>query len=270
MVEQTPASRRSVPPGPSEKFDAGDLFSWLNQNFRQYGEIFKASIYGSEVYVISAPGYCEHVLRRNWENYPRKGLVVQRIALALGNNLITSNGGQWASQRRMIQPAFTKSAVHRLSDTIIAVNSALLQRWKDAARLRAPVNVTRDVSRMVFEITLRSIFGDDYEAVAPKFEPLAENSIRDIGFAQNLGSLRELVVALVAQRRQESRISTDTLGVLIAARDRERGKPMPEAQLAREIINLVVAGHETTASLLNWMWYLSNISRGAVEIGGGI
>ena len=31
---------------------------------------------------------------------------------------------------------------------------------------------------------------------------------------------------------------------------------MPEAQLAREIINLVVAGHETTASLLNWMWYL--------------
>ena len=174
MVEQTPASRRSVPPGPSEKFDAGDLFSWLNQNFRQYGEIFKASIYGSEVYVISAPGYCEHVLRRNWENYPRKGLVVQRIALALGNNLITSNGGQWASQRRMIQPAFTKSAVHRLSDTIIAVNSALLQRWKDAARLRAPVNVTRDVSRMVFEITLRSIFGDDYEAVAPKFEPLAE------------------------------------------------------------------------------------------------
>ena len=31
---------------------------------------------------------------------------------------------------------------------------------------------------------------------------------------------------------------------------------MPDAQLAREVLNLVVAGHETTASLLNWMWYL--------------
>jgi cytochrome P450 len=40
------------------------------------------------------------------------------------------------------------------------------------------------------------------------------------------------------------------------ARDRERGEPMPDAQLAREVMTLVVAGHETTAGLLNWMWYL--------------
>jgi len=256
MFEQTQTLRRSVPPGPSEKFDAGDLFSWLNQNFIRYGKLYKASIYGSDVYVVSAPEYCEHVLRRNWENYPRKGLVVQRIALALGNNLITSNGEQWASQRRMIQPAFTKNAVGRLSAMITAVNSALLQKWRDAARLRVPVNVTQDVRRMVFEITLRSIFGDDYEAVAPKFEPLAKDSTRDLSFAQNLGPLRELVLTLLMERRQESRNSTDTLGVLMAARDREHGKPMPEAQLAREVVNLVIAGHETTASLLNWMWYL--------------
>ena len=102
MFEHAQTLRRSVPPGPSETFHAGDLFSWLNQNFSRYGEIYKASVYGSDVYVISAPKYCEHVLRRNWENYPRKGLVVQRIALALGNNLITSNGAQWANQRRMI------------------------------------------------------------------------------------------------------------------------------------------------------------------------
>ena len=40
------------------------------------------------------------------------------------------------------------------------------------------------------------------------------------------------------------------------ARDRERGEPMPDAQLAREVMTLIVAGHETTAGLLNWMWYL--------------
>ena len=139
---------------------------------------------------------------------------------------------------------------------ISTVNFALLQKWKNAARLRALVNVTQNVSRMVFEITLRSIFGDDYEAVAPKFEPLAQDAMRDMSFAQNLGSLRELVLTVVEQRRQEGRISSDTLGVLMAARDREHGRPMTEAQLAREVVNLVVAGHETTASLLNWMWYL--------------
>ena len=104
-----------APPGPAEEYSStDDLFHWLSRNFERYGDIYKASVYGSDVYVISNPEYCEHVLRRNWQNYLRKGLVVQRIALALGSNLITSNGELWANQRRMIQPAFTKGAIGRL------------------------------------------------------------------------------------------------------------------------------------------------------------
>ena len=43
---------------------------------------------------------------------------------------------------------------------------------------------------------------------------------------------------------------------MMDARDRDRGQPMSDAQLVREVLTLVVAGHETTASLLNWLWYL--------------
>ncbi len=256
MFKHFQSSRGLIPPGPAEEFNAGDLLDWLNENFIMYGDIYSASIYGNNVYVVSAPEYCEYIFRRNWENYPRKGLVVRRIALALGDNLITSNGEQWANHRRMAQPAFTKSAVGRLSDMIIAVNSVLLRKWKEAASLGVPINVTQDLSRMVFEVTLRAIFGEDYEAIAPKFAVLMKHSDRDLNFAQILGSLREIVSTLVVERRQDGRIATDILGILMAARDREHGKPMPDAQLAREVLNLVVAGHETTASLLNWMWYL--------------
>src|SRR4029077_18754722 len=38
--------------------------------------------------------------------------------------------------------------------------------------------------------------------------------------------------------------------------DGDGGRPMPDAQLAREALTLVIAGHETTASVLNWIWYL--------------
>jgi cytochrome P450 len=51
-------------------------------------------------------------------------------------------------------------------------------------------------------------------------------------------------------------MSMDTLGVMLQACDRDSSKPMQAAQLENEVVNLVVAGHETTASLLNWMWYL--------------
>ena len=205
-----------VPPGPTEQYSsAEDLFHWINRNFECYGNIYKASVSGSDVYVISAPEYCEHILRRNWQNYPRKGLVVKRIALALGNNLITSNGELWASQRRMIQPAFTKSAIGRLNDMIAGVNAEFLHEWREAAKRGKTVNVTRDVSFLVLKITLISIFGDDYETVAPHFKFFADEVTRDFRFAQTLGLLRELVLRIVAQRRRENRMSTDSLGVMI-------------------------------------------------------
>ena len=256
-MSATLINRYLVPPGPTEQYSsAEDLFHWMNRNFECYGDIYKASVSGNDVYVISAPEYCEHILRRNWQNYPRKGLVVKRIALALGNNLITSNGELWASQRRMIQPAFTKSAIGRLNDMIAGVNAEFLHEWREAAKRGKTVNVTRDVSFLVLKITLMSIFGDDYETVAPHFKFFADEVTRDFKFAQTLGLLRELVLRIVAQRRRENRMSTDSLGVMMQARDRDSGEPMSDAQLAREVLNLVVAGHETTASLLNWMWYL--------------
>ena len=67
----------------------------MGENFARYGDIYKASVFGSDVYVVSAPEYCERILRRNWQNYPRKGQVVKRIALLLGNGLIASNGEFW-------------------------------------------------------------------------------------------------------------------------------------------------------------------------------
>jgi enediyne biosynthesis protein E7 len=245
------------PPGPTEHFSSPEgLFHWINQNFERYGDIFKATVYGSVVYVVSAPEYCEHILRRNWLNYPRKGLVVQRIALALGNNLITSNGEAWASQRRMIQPAFTKSAIGRWTAMMAAVNAELLHQWSAAAERREMVNVTHDVSLMVLKITLLAIFGEDYDTVAPRFLFFAEEAARDFRFAQNLVALREPILQIVARRRGENIDAPDILGVMMQGRDRERKRRMADGQLAREIVNLVVAGHETTASLLNWMWYL--------------
>ena len=44
--------------------------------------------------------------------------------------------------------------------------------------------------------------------------------------------------------------------MLMAARDKESGAPMGERELIDEVMTLIVAGHETTASGLNWTWYL--------------
>jgi cytochrome P450 len=249
------ASQR-IPAGPVEKFESTqDLLSWMGDHHGYYGDIYKASVYGTTVYVISAPEYVEYVLLKNWQNFLRKGQAVKRIALSLGNGLISSNGEFWVKQRRMIQPAFSRSAVSSLTGVILDANRALHARWKKAALGKENVNVTRDVSSLILEITLRSIFGDDYDKVAEPFAIVAEES-RDLAFAQTCAALGKVIIEVAVQRRKDGTQATDILGMVMQARDREHDQPMSDSQLAKEILTIVIAGHETTASVLNWTWYL--------------
>jgi cytochrome P450 len=205
--------------------------------------------------VVSNPSLVEHVLLKNWQNYV-KGHAIKRIALLLGKGLMVSEGDFWISQRRMIQPAFHRNVIAGLGTMIAAANEKLLESWSAAARTGSTVNVTRDLSRTVLDIVLRSIFGDDYAEMAPRFNVLTEYTERSLEFADAFRPLAQAVIQLAAQRRIAARSCHDLLGMLMEARDRETGSIMPERQLAREIMTLVVAGHETTASVLNWTWYL--------------
>jgi len=227
----------------------------MNRQFEEYGDIYKASVYGTNAYVIRAPEYAQHVLRKNWQNYP-KGQAIKRIALLLGSGLMVSEGELWKKQRRMIQPAFHRSAIAPLTGVITKANVALRERWEQAARDKQKVNVTRDVSLMALEVVLVAIFGTDHERAMSYFNLLSEEPARNLQFAQEFRSLGKFVVELAAQRRKQDRRSIDILGMLMEARDRDSGERMPERQLVNEILTLVVAGHETTASTLNWTWYL--------------
>lgn len=245
-----------IPSGPAEKYDASrDLLSWLIENFKKYGDIYKAYIYGCDVYVVSDPQYADHVLRENWRNY-KKGQAIERIALLLGNGLMVSEGELWKTQRRMMQPAFHQEAVGALMDTVLKANTELLLSWERAAKENASVDVTQDVSTVILEVILTAIFGEDYERLAPHFRILTTEPARDMQFAQAFSALGKLVARLLEERLRQGRVCTDLLGMLMAAHDRDSGQAMPNRLLVSEILTLIVAGHETTASTLTWTWCL--------------
>ena len=60
----------------------------------------------------------------------------------------------------------------------------------------------------------------------------------------------------VERRRRDGVRRNDIVSLLLDARDRQTGEPMSDRELLDEIMTLIVAGHETTASSLNWFWYL--------------
>ncbi len=252
---------KRIPPGPDGKYSTSQgLLIWIGDQFERFGNIYKASIDATNVYVIRDPSYAEHILRENWQNYV-KGRAVKRIALLLGNGLVVSEGELWKCQRRMIQPAFHGKAIATLTKVITTGNDDLLKTWEEAAKKNEDINVTRDISRMILKVLLVSIFGKDYDHVQSHFNVLSEEVARNLEFAQTFSLLRQIVLKVVTRRREQMTISGDILGLLMEARDRDTGRVMPDRQLVNEIMTLIVAGHETTASTLNWIWYLLSQNR---------
>jgi len=131
---------------------------------------------------------------------------------------------------------------------------------------RFQVHVTRDVSGMALEVILHSIFGRDYEQIGSHFNLLCEEPTRDWAFAQAFRTVRKIIHQVIDQRRRVASTPTDDfLGALMQARDPQNGQLMRDAQIINEILTLIVAGHETTASTLNFTWYLISQHPGVEE-----
>ena len=251
LIEQ----KQRIPEGPPDAFDPDkELLVWIEQNFRLYGDIYRASVFGRNVYVVSTPDYAQHVLRNNWINY-KKGQAIKRIAMLLGNGLMVSEGEFWKNQRRMIQPAFHRNVIAGFYDTMRTANLDVLKKWEMTAQQNCYVNVTSDVSLVVLEVTLRAVFGADCPLVAPFFKILHDDPARNLGFAQAFAEVRRVVVEVIERRRRDTIEGADILGMLLKARD-QSGQTMTDDQLVTELTTIVVAGHETTAGTLNLIWYL--------------
>jgi cytochrome P450 len=245
-----------IPRGPIEKYRVAEaLMNWMSSQFSLFGDIYKASVYGTSVYAVRNADFAQRVLVDNSENYV-KGQSIKRVALLLGNGLMVSKGDFWKRQRRMIQPAFNHESIGPLINMITTVNLDLLKKWQLAAGRNESVNVTRDVSGMALEVMLRFILGEDYERVGSHFDLLTQEPARNMEFASSFRALGKIILQVVDRRRKEPAASTDALGMMMQARDSQSGEPMQDRQLIDEILTLIVAGHETTASTLNWAWYL--------------
>ncbi len=255
----------SLPPLAAESLDITfetDALTTLERMFARHGDAFRAHspALDRDLYVLSHPDHVRHVLVDRHQEFT-KGIGIERVAILLGNGIMTSEGDEWRTQRKLIQPAFHRRIVSGWMPHIEAATRALAAKWQRAADDGAPVNVTQDMSEATLDVVLRALFGEDLpvlEAAAGghPFAILTDHTQRNLAFAYKFRQLGKAIMQDVERRRRDNVRRDDIVSFLIDARDRQTGAPMSDRQLMDEIMTMIIAGHETTASSLNWFWYL--------------
>ncbi len=238
-----------------------------------YGRLVRIQLGPFRVHLLSHPDDVEQVLQMNNRNYI-KGRLLDKIREVAGNGLFTSEGDFWRRQRRMMQPAFHRQYLTAFAEIMVDETDRMLSAWDVRP---GSFDITEDMTHLTLNVVARAMFTTalseaDLATVrrnlGPVLNTVNERSRRPFGlmeklptranaeFEAQLASLEDIILRIIEQRRNNPGEYKDLLQMLIDAQDEDTGDQMTDTQLRDEILTVFVAGHETTAIALSWVWKL--------------
>src|SRR5579859_4188893 len=241
----------------------------LLEAYERHGPVFTLRIFhGNTVWMIG-PEANHHMLVAHAENFSwRDGHMGDLIPL-LGDGLLTIDGEYHRRSRRIMLPAFHHGTIVAALETMQREIERSLDRWSDGAR----VDAYYWVRRLALRIALRALFGLDPDAararvdVARKFEQGLGFWSRDYllqvmrgpgtPFARMQTARRELDAVIfgeITRRRRDRERGKDVLSLLLDAAE-EDGTRLTDQQVRDEVMTLLFAGHDTTASTVAFMLF---------------
>jgi cytochrome P450 len=247
-----------------------DQIGFLTWAVREYGDVVRLRLGNLTTYVLVNPEHIEQVLRTHADNFMKDKLTRWLVPL-VGEGLLTSDGDFWRRQRRLAQPAFQRHQIDQYATVMVDHTEWMLSTWS-SGQVRDPhVEMMRltlgIVAKTLFDVELSGeaqLVGESLEIVMNYFmSPMRWFGIRERlplpstrRYVRAIRQIDDLIYGIIRQRRESRRDPGDLLARLLAARDADTGESMSDQQLRDECVTLFLAGHETTALVLTYAFYL--------------
>lgn len=249
---------------------------FVGQLQARYGDIFGAKPpFLPPTYFITDPQVTYELLVKQSPPLAKPKLIRRATRSSFGNGLFTSEGDFWRKQRKLMQPVFHHGRIGRFAD-LMAHHTA---QWLAARQEGEVIEIDTAMHALTFTIVVDALFsteGADTAVVAQAMHDLGEGlnaQSKSILLTilpdwaplpalrqkqRGSQSLSRLVQRMLAERRSigETGNPSDLLSMLLFACDAETGEQMSDQQIQDELVTLFIAGHETTAVLLAWIWVL--------------
>jgi len=238
---------------------------------RTYGDVSSYRMAGEQLFLVNDPRLVRDILVTHNRNFT-KSRGLERSKRLLGQGLLTSEGAMHLRQRRLMQPAFHRDRISGFGNLMVGYADRMRNSWTDGVTL----DVSREMNRLTLSIVGKTLFdvdvdqqaaavGEALTAVMESFwmmmlpfsellERLPVPKLRRARMAR--ARLDAIIYGMIADRRASGRDHGDLLSMLLTAQDEDEGGGMTDQQVRDEAMTIFLAGHETTANALMWMWYL--------------
>ncbi len=244
-------------------------YGWMIKRRERYGDVFSSHFpfFGRIVY-IADPALVKEVFTGDPAVFHAGEANATVLGDALGDHsLLTLDEGRHLSQRKLLLPPFHGAAVRRYAEVMADATAREVERWP----VGRPFSLRPHMQAITLDVILRAVFGvrdgermDRFRATIPRLGNLSSVldwlpfMQRDFGgltpaarFRKALAAVDELIYAEIAERRELGEERDDVLTLLLGARH-EDGSAMTDVELRDELMTLLTAGHETTATGLSW------------------
>jgi len=248
-----------------------DVLGFMQGVTREHGDVVRVRLGPREVWVIGHPADIETLHMQTGRMFDKGLWRNWLLSRLLGRGLLVSEGDFWLRQRRLEQPAFHSARIQGYLGVMQDLTRDLVTQWS-AGGVR---DVSADLSTMTMKIVMRSVMGvpagsDRVQAISASLDSALRGFQRDLGnplprwvptparrqAAAGIRGIDRVMSEIIAERRaQGPQDQDDLLQMLVSARD-DDGSGMTDAQLLDEVKNILLAGHDTTASTLSFALFL--------------
>ncbi len=264
------------PPGPRTPATAQallyarDPLNFLVRHQRRYGDVFTISFpFFKHLVYVADPALVKAVFTGSPQQFHAGEANATVLEPALGpNSVLTLDEAPHMQQRKLLLPPFHGERIRRYGELIREVTLREMESWP----VGESFSLRPHTQRITLAVIMRAVFGVDDEERLTRFEGLIEtfgsrvNLVtafpplrRDLGrwspwgrFVQAREALDEFIYEEIARRAEgENEDRDDVLSLLLAARH-DDGSPMGNEELRDELVTVLAAGHETTATALAW------------------
>ena len=242
----------------------------LDQCARRYGDTFTLTFgpSGRKLVMLSDPEAVKAVFTAPPGVAP-SAAGASPIAPIMGpSSVITLTGPEHMRQRKLLLPPFHGERMREYAEVIVQATRRSMAGWP----LGEPMKLSGRTRAITLEVILRAVFGVEAERMGALREAISGLLTRGQTPALLLAALRrpvearptgsigraldrldEVTYAEIARRRAQEDLAerADILSLLMLARD-EDGQAMTDQELRDELVTLLLAGHETTATAVAW------------------